>query len=84
MSRLAIAVRVWDVAPDPRNPARVALEGIARMKQFFAELGLATSLAGAKIDAARFPEMARNAEKRGSIKQLDEKDVQSILEGALA
>ena len=34
------AYRVWDVEPDFRNPEKAALEGIKRLKEFFASLGI--------------------------------------------
>lgn len=78
------AARVWNVEPDFADPARTGREGILRMERFFAEIGMPTRLSHLQIDAKRFEEMARNSEKRGSIKKLDANDVRQILEAALA
>jgi alcohol dehydrogenase len=78
------AVRVWNVENDFDHPERTAMEGIVRMEAFFKEIGLPTRLSEVKIGPERFREMAEKSEKKGSIKQLDVKDVQKILETALA
>lgn len=41
-----LAVNVWGVKDDPEHPRQVALEGIARMEAFFAEIGMPTRFAG--------------------------------------
>jgi alcohol dehydrogenase YqhD (iron-dependent ADH family) len=78
------AARVWDVEPDFTDLEGMAQEGISRMERFFAEIGMPTRLSAVGIDSARFREMAEKSEKRGAIKMLDARDVQQILETALA
>jgi alcohol dehydrogenase YqhD (iron-dependent ADH family) len=63
---------------------RTAREGIERMEQYFRSLGLPTKLSEVKIGPERFREMAEKSEKRGDIKKLDARDVQSIFEIALS
>jgi len=77
------AYRVWDVEPDFRNQEKVALEGIKRMKEFFASLGIPVTLTGAGIPEDKFDEMARKATEEGPLGQfvkLDKDDVKKIYE----
>jgi alcohol dehydrogenase YqhD (iron-dependent ADH family) len=81
------AVRVWNVNDSLCDPERVALEGIARQKQFFKSLGLPVSLAEMKIDATCLQEMASKATlfgPLGNFKKLQREDVFSILQLALS
>ena len=61
------AVRVWDVDFSFSQPEQIALEGIARMKCFFKEIGLPTSLSDAGIEASRIEEMAAKAVENGPL-----------------
>ncbi len=77
------AYRVWDVEPDFRNQEKVALEGIKRLKEFFASLGIPVTLTGAGIPEDKFDEMARKATEEGPLGQfvkLDKDDVKKIYE----
>lgn len=80
------AVRVWDVDLSYQNREAIALEGIRRTKQFFAAIGMPTSLQEANIDQTHFEEMARKATEFGpfgSFKQLTAEDVVNIYNIAL-
>jgi len=73
----------WDVEPDFRNQEKVALEGIKRLKEFFASLGIPVTLTGAGIPEGKFDEMARKATEEGPLGQfvkLDKDDVKKIYE----
>lgn len=77
------AVRVWDVHNTFCEPEQIALEGIARQKQFFMNLGLPTSLAELDIAPNRFKEMAMKGVKYGTLgkfKNLHSEDIINILE----
>jgi|SRR5690625_25266 len=80
------AVRVWDVDLAFDDKEAIALEGIKRLENFFAEIGLATSLTELNIPNNRFDEMAEKCVEFGNIgsfKVLDKEDVLQILEMAL-
>jgi alcohol dehydrogenase YqhD (iron-dependent ADH family) len=80
------AVRVWNVGDSFCDPERVALEGIARQKQFFKSLDLPVSLADLHIDASRLGEMAVKSTTYGPLgnfKKLRKEDVFSVLQLAL-
>jgi alcohol dehydrogenase YqhD (iron-dependent ADH family) len=75
------AVRVWDVDLAFGDPERIALEGIARMKDFYHRLGLPVSLAELGVPDDRLEEMAQKATLSGPIgqfKPLTSKDVLAI------
>jgi len=77
------AYRVWDVEPDFRNPEKAALEGIKRLKEFFASLGIPVTLRDAGIPEDKFDEMARKATEEGPLGQfvkLYKDDVKKIYE----
>ncbi len=77
------AYRVWDVEPDFRNPEKAALEGIKRLKEFFASLGIPVTLTDAGIPDDRFDEMAEKATEDGPLGQfvkLYKDDVKKIYE----
>lgn len=61
------AVRVWKVEQDFENPERTALEGIARMEDFFRSIGLPVRLSEAGITDNRFEEMAEKAAGTGTL-----------------
>jgi alcohol dehydrogenase YqhD (iron-dependent ADH family) len=52
------AVRVWNVDLSLLSPEEVALEGIARLTEFFKKVGLPVSLSEVNITEERFEEMA--------------------------
>lgn len=52
------AVRVWNVDLSLLSPEEVALEGIARLTEFFKRVGLPVSLSQVNITEERFEEMA--------------------------
>jgi alcohol dehydrogenase len=80
------AQRVWDVEDGSGDPEQIALEGIARMKRFFASLGMPVSLKELNIGSDCFEEMAAKAVQYGPIgqfKKLKTEDVLEILKLAL-
>jgi alcohol dehydrogenase YqhD (iron-dependent ADH family) len=75
------AVRVWGVEPDFASPELPALEGIRRLKGFFRDIGLPTSLAELGVPSARLQEMARRCTAGGPVghfERLGEADVLAI------
>lgn len=75
------AVRVWDVDLSYQNREEIAREGIRRTKQFFASIGMPTSLKEVNIDDTHFSEMAAKATEKGpigSFKSLHATDVVEI------
>ncbi|NLK87191.1 MAG: iron-containing alcohol dehydrogenase [Clostridiaceae bacterium] len=75
------AVRVWKVEQDFSDPEKTALEGIAKLEDFFRSLGLPTRLADAGITEDRFEEMAEKCVGSGTIgglKKLDKNDIVNI------
>jgi alcohol dehydrogenase len=80
------AVRVWGVDDAFGEPERIALEGIARQKAFFKNLGLPVSLSELNINALKLEEMAVKGTKYGPLgnfKKLHKEDVFSVLQLAL-
>lgn len=82
------AVRVWNVDQSFGNPEQTALEGIARMKAFFASIGLPTSLKEINITQESFDHMAKNCkllngDALGFFVKLYEQDIKNILKLAL-
>ncbi len=76
------AVRVWGVDDGFGEPQRMALEGIARTKDFFRRIGLPVSLGEMQIGAERLEEMAEKATRKGPVgnfKKLEKADVVEIL-----
>jgi len=61
------AVRVWGVEQDFEEPERTALEGIARLKQFWSSIGLPVTLAELGVPADRLEEMAKRAVAFGKL-----------------
>lgn len=77
------AYRVWDVEPNFRNPEKAALEGIKRLKEFFASLGIPVTLTDVGIPDDKFDEMAKKATEDGPLGQfvkLYKDDVKKIYE----
>ncbi|MEM2275707.1 MAG: iron-containing alcohol dehydrogenase, partial [Thermoproteota archaeon] len=62
---IQFAVRVWNVEPDLENPERVALEGIERLRAFFKQIGLPTTLKELGIPDDRLGEMALRCTDNG-------------------
>lgn len=83
---IQFAVNVWNVEPNFESPERIALEGIERLKRFFKDIGLPTSLSEANIGEDRLEEMATKATERGELGEfvkLKKEDVLNILRSAL-
>jgi len=75
------AAKVWGVDGAFYDLKQAALEGIARMENFFKSIGMPVRFTDANIDAARIPEMAKRAVHFGQIgnfRKLDEKDAEAI------
>ncbi len=82
------AVRVWNVDMDFEDPERTALAGIDRLKGFYKDVGLPTSLKELGISDDRLEEMAdkctsSNTKTVGNFKKLGKQDVLNILKMAL-
>ena len=83
---IQFAINVWDVEPNFESPERIALEGVERLKRFFKDIGLPTSLSEANIGEDRLEEMATKATERGELGEfvkLKKEDVLNILRSAL-
>ncbi|HOK29295.1 MAG TPA: iron-containing alcohol dehydrogenase [bacterium] len=83
---IQFAINVWNVEPNFESPERIALEGIERLKRFFKDIGLPTSLSEANIGEDRLEEMATKATERGELGEfvkLKKEDVLNILRSAL-
>lgn len=76
---IQFATSVWNVEYNIYSPERTVLEGIKRMKNFFKEISLPTTLKEVNIPDDRFEEMAENAVKPGSIKKINANDIIEIL-----
>lgn len=76
---IQFATRVWGVEYNIYSPERTVLEGIKRMKNFFKEISLPTTLKELNIPEDRFEEMAKKAIKLGSIKKINANDIVEIL-----
>ncbi|MGA2477491.1 MAG: iron-containing alcohol dehydrogenase [Spirochaetia bacterium] len=80
------ATRVFGVEPRFNWPERTALEGIGRLKSFFRDIGLPTSLTELGVPGDRLEEMAKKATEAGPIgnfMKLGSKDVLSVYKLAL-
>ncbi|HPC78289.1 MAG TPA: iron-containing alcohol dehydrogenase, partial [bacterium] len=83
---IQFAINVWNVEPNFESPERIALEGIERLKRFFKDIGLPTSLSEANIGEDRLEEMATKATERGELGEfvkLKKEDVLNILRSVL-
>jgi len=81
------AVRVWDVEPSFFNPELTAVQGIARMREFFRSLGMPTNLRELGVAEARLGELADktrmpNGDSCGNLVRLTRDDVYNILRAA--
>lgn len=78
------AVRVWNVEQSFDDPEKTALEGIARLKDYFKSIGLPTSLEEIGIGEASFEHIAKNCRKFdgdtvGNFVKLNEQDIINVL-----
>ncbi|MDW8034286.1 MAG: iron-containing alcohol dehydrogenase [Nitrososphaerota archaeon] len=85
---IQFAVKVWNVDPDFENPEKTALEGIERLRSFFKQIGLPTTLRELGIPTDRLEYMASRCTKQGHLKignlvKLGKNDVLNILLNAL-
>ena len=83
---IQFAINVWNVEPNFESPERIALEGVERLKRFFKDIGLPTSLSEANIGEDRLEEIAAKATERGELGEfvkLKKEDVLNILRSVL-
>ncbi len=78
-----LAVKVFNVPDDPENPRQVALDGIARLKEFYKEIGMPTTFAeiGAKkedIDKLLKTLKINRGNKFGTFRPLTLEDAREI------
>jgi alcohol dehydrogenase YqhD (iron-dependent ADH family) len=78
-----LAVRVWNCEMDYSNPEKTALEGIARLEQFWSSIGLPTSFQELGAKEEDIPKMAAKVgltggRKLGSFQPLDTQDIENI------
>jgi alcohol dehydrogenase len=73
------AVKVWDVEYDFNDVEKTVKEGIKRLRNFFSEIGLPTTLEEAGIPYDRFKEMARKCREWGPVGKFVELDVDDII-----
>lgn len=81
-----LAVRVFDVNPEGKTDEEVALEGIAKLREFWSSLGAPTRLADYNIDDSNIEVMADKAMANGefgNFKKLNKEDVLAILKASL-
>lgn len=64
---MQFAIKVWDVDMSFDSPEAIALEGIARMKEFFRKLGLPVSFEDADLPDSDIEEMADKCTKSGTM-----------------
>ncbi|MBR0040945.1 MAG: iron-containing alcohol dehydrogenase [Oscillospiraceae bacterium] len=79
------AMRVWQVQYDRNDPRATALEGIRRLKAFFEEIGVPTTLNALGVPSDHLEQIAERAVRNGpigGIKSLQASDVLKILGGA--
>lgn len=80
------AVNVMGVEGSFRDPDSIVLEGIEKLRRFYAAMGLPATLGGLGIEAERFEEMAQkatghtfgNEQPIGGLKKLYWQDVLEI------
>jgi alcohol dehydrogenase YqhD (iron-dependent ADH family) len=82
------ASRVWDVEIDFQNSEKTALEGINRLKTFFASIGLPVTLKELCINSDRLEEMAQkctdnNRNTAGNFVKIDQNGIYEILKSAV-
>jgi len=82
------AVRVWNIDTDYYSPERTAVNGIERLKSFFKEMGLPTTLDELNIPGDRLEEMAAKCTNSGNVVlgnfvKLNQQDVLNIYKSVL-
>jgi hypothetical protein len=80
------AVRVWDVDPDFKDLEWTAEQGIKKLREFFASIGMPLTLKELDIPADRLEEMAEKAVQngpQGNFVKLDKEDVLNIYKSVL-
>ncbi|MBD3184051.1 iron-containing alcohol dehydrogenase [Candidatus Poribacteria bacterium] len=80
------AERVWNIDGDSKDEESIILEGIARMEEYYKEIGLPVRLSDIDIGEDRFAEMAEKCvgdSTTGVFKKLDKDDVFEIYKLAL-
>ncbi|MEM3712193.1 MAG: iron-containing alcohol dehydrogenase [Thermoproteota archaeon] len=83
------AVKVWNVDLDFENPEKTVLEGIERLRSFFKQIGLPTTLRELGIPMDKLEYMALRCTKQGhstigNLVKLGKDDVLTILINALS
>lgn len=81
-----VAVRVFGVNPEGKTDEETALEGIAKLREFWSSLGAPTKLSDYDIDDSKLEEMADKAMingEFGNFKKLNREDVLAILRASL-
>lgn len=81
-----VAVRVFGVNPEGKTDEETALEGIAKLREFWSSLGAPTKLSDYDIDDSKLEEMADKAMiygEFGNFKKLNRDDVLAILRASL-
>ncbi|TCS79577.1 iron-containing alcohol dehydrogenase [Tepidibacillus fermentans] len=76
------AIRVWNVSTEGKSDREIALEGIARTREFFNSIGAPATLRDYNIGDENIEVMAKKATRDGTIggfKKLTENDVKNIL-----
>lgn len=74
------AERIWNIQKNGRRDEEVALEAIARTRDFFKSLGAPVTLKEAGVDRSRFEEMARKAVKEGPLGAFKELAAEDVVE----
>lgn len=81
-----VAVRVFGVNPEGKTDEETALEGIAKLREFWSSLGAPTKLSDYDIDDSKLEEMADKAMingEFGNFKKLNREDVLAILRASM-
>jgi len=81
-----VAIRVFGVDPEGKTDEETALEGIAKLREFWSSLGAPTKLSEYDIDDSKIEEMADKAMingEFGNFKKLNREDVLAILRASL-
>lgn len=81
-----LAENVFDVSHEGRTTEEVALEGIARLREFWTRIGAPERLADYGIDNTRISDIAKKSIRRdtiGRFNKLTQKDVEAILTASL-
>lgn len=77
------AVNIWGVSEEGMTDGEIALEGIARLEDFFEELGAPISLRELGIEEKiRFDEIAASTNLLGGYRKFTREDVAAVLEAS--